>query len=143
MAHIVEGKSYSEVASYLHVGKETVKGWIRRFKDNGLEGLRESPRSGAKRKLDAKRENEFKQAVIKSQEERKGGRISGSDIHTLLRDQFDVKCELSTVYNYLQQVNLSWITVRSKHPKQDPKAQETFKKTLTNSPLINSRPHRT
>jgi hypothetical protein len=46
----------------------------------GLDGLRESSRSGAKRKLPADQEIKFKEAVITLQEERVGGRITGHDI---------------------------------------------------------------
>lgn len=105
-------------------------GWVRRFKDNGLEGLRESPRSGAKRKLAGDQEAEFKASVIALQEEREGGRITGHDVQILLKNKFQVDCNLSSVYNYLHHVGLSWITVRSKHPKHDPEKQAHFKKTF-------------
>ena len=132
MAHLVEGRSYNEVAIFLCVGLDTVKGWVRRFKDEGLKGLRESNRSGAKRKLKAHQEVEFKSSVIALQDEREGGRITGHDVQQLLKDKFQVACGLSSVYNYLHHINLSWITVRSKHPKQDPEEQEQFKKTFKN-----------
>jgi len=130
MVHIKEGRTYNEVATFLCVKPETVKGWIKRFKDSGLAGLKESYRSGAKRKLASHQEAEFKAATIALQEEREGGRITGHDVQKLLNDTFQVDCKLSSTYNYLHQVDLSWITVRSKHPKQDPEKQVHFKKTF-------------
>jgi transposase len=97
---------------------------LARFKALGLDGLRESSRSGAKRKLPADQEIKFKEAVITLQEERVGGRITGHDIRQLLDEQFQIKCCLNSVYNLLARLNIVWITVRSKHPKQDQTTQD-------------------
>ena len=132
MMQLSNDRSYDEIAASLGVKKPTVKDWIQRFKKEGLDGLRESPRSGAKRKLSTKQEVIFKEKVIELQEQREGGCITGLDVQRLLQDEFQVDCHLNSVYNYLHRVCLSWITVRSKHPKQDPEEQERFKK-LSNS----------
>ncbi|RLA18499.1 MAG: transcriptional regulator [Gammaproteobacteria bacterium] len=128
MAHLQEGREYHEVATFLCIKVGTVKLWLRKFKADGLNGLQESPRSGAKRKLDPSQETIFKEAVVSLQEKREGGRITGHDIQQLLKEQFKVKCSLSSVYNMLSRLNLVWITVRSKHPKQSQMTQDDFKK---------------
>ena len=130
MAHLQEGWSYPEIATALRVHKTTVHGWMLRFETAGLDGLRESPRSGANRKLEVSQEAKFKEAVFELQEQRSGGRITGHDIRTLLEEQFQVMCCLNSVYNLLARLDLVWITVRSKHPKQSQMSQDTFKKTF-------------
>jgi len=130
MSHLQEGREYAEVALFLCVSSETVQKWVKRFKASGLDGLRESPRSGAKRKLKESQEIDFRKAVIALQENRSGGRITGHDIQRLLADQFQVKCCLNSVYNLMNRLNLVWITVRSKHPHQSEEKQDSFKKTL-------------
>ena len=130
MMHLQAGKEYDEIALFLGVEKETVKGWIKRFRKDGIEGLKESPRSGAKRKLLISLDAVFKAAVIDLQEAREGGRITGKDVQALLQDSFQVNCALNSAYNYLHRVDLSWITVRSKHPKQDQEKQDAFKKNF-------------
>ena len=130
MAHLQEGREYHEVAQFLCVSIETVQKWVKRFKVSGLDGLRESPRSGAKRKLKENQEVDFKKAVIALQENRSGGRITGHDIQRLLADQFEVKCCLNSVYNLMNRLNLVWITIRSKHPQQSQEKQDDFKKTF-------------
>ncbi len=129
MFHLQQDRSYAEVAFFLCVHEATVKGWLARFNALGLDGLRESPRSGATRKLPADQETKFKEAVTTLQEERVGGRITGHDIRQLLDEQFQVKCCLNSVYNLLARLNIVWITSRSKHPKQDQAMQDDFKKT--------------
>ncbi|MDD5580957.1 MAG: winged helix-turn-helix domain-containing protein [Methylobacter sp.] len=101
---------------------------MQRFKAAGLEGLRESARSGAKRIWAAGQEAEFKEAVVKLQEQRSGGRITGPAIRALLEEQFQVSCRLTSVYNLLARLGLVWITVRSKPPKQSQESQDRFKK---------------
>ncbi|WP_340124250.1 helix-turn-helix domain-containing protein [Methylobacter svalbardensis] len=134
MAHLQEGREYHEVAKFLYVSEETVQKWVKRFKAFGLEGLKESPRSGAKRKLEGSQEFDFKKAVIDLQENRSGGRITGHDIQILLEEQFQVKCCLNSAYNLLSRLDLVWITVRSKHPQQSQEKQDAFKKTFETRP---------
>ena len=130
MAHLQEGWSYPEIAMALRVHEATVHGWVHRFKTAGLDGLRESPRSGAKRKLASSQEVTFKEAVVELQAQRSGGRITGHDIKAMLEEQFQVTCCLNSFYNLLARLNLVWITVRSKHPKQSQASQDAFKKTF-------------
>jgi len=110
----------------LRVPKVNVKGWGQRFKAEGFDGLRESPRSGANRKLDAARETEFKAALMGLQDQRLGGRVKRHYIRALLEEQFQVACCLNSVFNLLARLDLVWITVRSKHPKQSQASQDTF-----------------
>jgi transposase len=131
MEHLNEGYLYREVAQFLGVHLTTVQDWVHRFSAEGLDGLRESPRSGATRKLSANREEAFKAAVMALGEQREGGRITGHTIRTLLAEQFGVHCCLNSVYNLLHRLGLVWITARSKHPKQDQAVQDAFKKTLS------------
>jgi transposase len=126
MAHLQEGREYHEIATALRVGKGTVQDWVKRFKAAGLDGLRESPRSGAKRKLEASQEDPFKEAVLRLQGQRPGGRATGHDIQAMLSEQFQVACCVNSVYNLLGRLDLVWITVRSKHPKQSQANQDAF-----------------
>ena len=131
MAHLQEGRNCHEIGTALRVHATTVHGWMLRFETAGLDGLRESPRSGAKRKLEPSQEAKFKKAVVDLQKQRSGGRITGHDIRALLKEQFQVTCCLNSVYNLLARLDLVWITVRSKHPQQSQACQDAFKKTST------------
>ena len=130
MAHLQEGRDYHEIAMALRVHEATVHGWLHRFKTAGLDGIRESPGSGAKRKLQPSQEVRFKEAVVELQEQRSGGRLTGHDIKAMLEEQFQVTSCLNSVYNLLARLGLVWITVRSKHPKQSQASQDAFKKTF-------------
>jgi transposase len=48
----------------------------------------------------------------------------------LIKDAWGVNYTLSGVYYLMKDIGMSWISARSKHPKQDEQAQRQFKKTL-------------
>ena len=46
----------------------------------------------------------------------------------MIKEELDVTYQKTNIYQLMHKLNLSWITTRSKHPKQSIEAQETFKK---------------
>ena len=129
-AHIRDGKSNTEVSKILKVNRKTVSDWIKKFNKEGIEGLKEKGGRGANLKLQASEEEAFRKAVLELQDKKTGGRIKGTDVLKLLEEKFSVKCSLQSAYNALHRVGLVWISGRSKHPKSDLEAQESFKKNL-------------
>ncbi len=133
LLHLTKGKTIIEVSKMLCVSPRTVAYWINRYKKEGIDGLKDKPGRGAKTKLPKEHETKLCETVLVMQEERKGGRVKGEDVRKMLADKFNVFCSLSGVYSLLHRVGLSWITSRSKHPKQSEEVQELFKKTLQKS----------
>ncbi|QUJ69007.1 winged helix-turn-helix domain-containing protein [Photobacterium sp. GJ3] len=60
-----------------------------------------------------------------------GGRLTGADIHAYIVQQFNKHYHTDFIYYLLDQMGFSWITSRSKHPKQCQATQEAFKKLPT------------
>jgi len=127
--NLQKGKGIREVSRILSVHENSVKNWVKRFRKNGIEGLKDQSGRGAKRKLPTEQEQGFREAVLKLQANRKGGRIRGADVLELMKKKFGIDCCLDTAYESLKRANLVWITSRSRHPKTDEEAQESFKKT--------------
>ncbi|AAK41740.1 Partial transposase from ISC1048 [Saccharolobus solfataricus P2] len=50
--HVVDGKSEKEVSKMLNKGYSTIKLWIGKYKKEGLDGLKDKPRSGRPRKVE-------------------------------------------------------------------------------------------
>jgi len=128
-AHLREGKTFTEAAASVRVDLRSLMRWVRRFRAEGLEGLKDKPGRGAKPLIPPEHRAAFRQAVLELQEKRTGGRIRGRDVLELMQTQYGIDPTLKTVYNSLKRVDLVWITGRSIHPKADLEAQETFKKT--------------
>lgn len=128
-AHIREGKSFTETAIAIRVKLRTLMNWIKQFKNDGIEGLKDKAGRGAKPFLPEEHLQAFRQAVLELQKNKVGGRIRGSDVLELMRTKYGVDPSLRTVYDTLKRAELVWITGRSIHPKADLEAQEAFKKT--------------
>lgn len=127
-AHIRDGKTFTEAAAAIKIKVRTLMNWIKRFKEQGIDGLADRAGRGAKPCLSPEDRAAFKQAVLELQQKRSGGRIRGSDVLALMKEKYNVEPTLSTVYNTLKRADLVWITGRSVHPKADIEAQENFKK---------------
>ncbi|MGE3954177.1 MAG: transposase [Parachlamydiales bacterium] len=127
-AHISQGKSFSEAAAAVRVSRRALMKWVKRFREQGIDGLKESPGRGAKLSVSAEEQAAFKEAVLELQRNRNGGRIRGKDVLELMIKKYGIEPCLSTVYNTLKRVDLVWISGRSQHPNADIEAQENFKK---------------
>lgn len=128
-AHIREGKTFTETATAVRVKLRTLMNWIKQFKSEGLEGLKDKPGRGVKPFLPEEHRNAFREAVLELQKNRVGGRIRGTDVLELMKTKYGVNPSLRTVYDTLKRADLVWITGRSIHPKADLEVQEAFKKT--------------
>lgn len=130
MHHIQLGKSLKNVAKIVQCHWITVQQWLKRFKEEGFDGLYESQRSGAPRKIEKEAESFISEKLSKLSEAKTVGYITGAQMHQIMIDKFNTKCCLKTVYNTMHKLNFSWITSRSIHPKTSTEIQEEYKKTL-------------
>jgi transposase len=130
LGNLQAGKTKTEIINTFQITFPTLREWLLRYISDGVEGLREKPGKGRKKKLSSDQEEEFRKEVELLQELREGGRIRGQDIQVLLREKFCVDHALPSVYHVLERCGLSWISSRSKHPKSDPEIQEDFKKNF-------------
>ena len=63
-----------------------------------------------------------------SHENTQGGRLIAQDVRQYISDTFQIDYQLRNVYRIMDALGFSWITSRSKHPKQSQQTQDTFKK---------------
>lgn len=127
--HLQQGICKREVCKMVCISRPTLDSWLLWYKESGLKRLRQKVQGrGAKSKISASKE-ELQQAILKLQDDRNGGRIIADDIQKMIEQTYQVKYHKCHIYNMLRRLGMSWISVRSKHPKSDPAAQESFKKT--------------
>lgn len=128
LSHIKDGANITETAKYLKVSRRIVNEWLKRFYANGIDGLKEKRRPGRPCALSDTQLEQLKQHVHSNSIKPSGGRLKGSLLVTYIHQEFGVIYSLDNIYRLLHQLNFSWITSRSKHPKQSIEAQEDFKK---------------
>lgn len=129
MYHLQLGKSFKAISVIVKSHWKTVQSWLRRFRNEGFEGLFESQRSGAPRKINAIQESVLSNKIKTLSESRTGGYTTGKELHNMLLKEYGAKCALRTVYNTMHRLGFSWVTSRSTHPKSNQEIQNTYKKT--------------
>jgi transposase len=133
----LRGHEKEEVARLLSVAKSTVETWAYRYRDKGIDALRPKKRSGREPTLPRHRHEEFKARIQAGPREGDGVcTLRGKDAVQILNKEFGVEYSLNGVYDLLHRLNLSCLTPRPKHEKNDPVAMEAFKQR---APLLSRR----
>lgn len=128
VSHFIEGKNRTEIACFLKVSRRSVNIWIKSYLDHGLAGLKAKSPTGRPSKLTPEQLKQVKAYIIDNAIKSEGGRLQGRDVQTFIESQFAVTYQKTNIYQLMHKLNLSWITTRSKHPKQSIEAQASFKK---------------
>lgn len=128
LSHIKNGANRTQTAKYLQVSRRMVNEWVKRFNEEGLDGLKEKPRSGRPRALSTEQLKKLKAYVESHAIKPNGGRLKGTLVIAYVEQEFGVSYSLTNIYRLLHQLGFSWITSRSRHPKQSQDAQDEFKK---------------
>jgi len=123
-----EGHSRTAIAKILNVSRRLVNEWITKYLSGGFDALALKLATGQPSRLTNEQKIQLKQYVLGHAVKEQGGRLMGKDIQKYIHDTFNVKYEIRNIYRIMNQLELVWITSRSKHPKQDLNAQEAFKK---------------
>lgn len=128
VSHFIDGQSRTQIAKYLKVSRTSVNKWVKAYLDQGVVGLHGEKHTGRHKRLSEMQLRQLKNFVVTMAVKPDGGRLQGKDVQAYIASEFGVQYQKSNIYNLLHGLNLSWITTRSKHPKQSIEAQETFKK---------------
>jgi len=128
LAHFQEGHSRTDIAKFLKVSRTSVNKWISQYHQNGLQGLVDKKTTGRPLRLSEAQCRQLVNHVNKASNNNDGGRLLGTDIQSYIANNFGFHYHLSSVYKLLHRLGFSWITSRSKRPKQSLETQEDFKK---------------
>ena len=127
LANIKDGASIKETAEFVKVGRVAVSNWVKWFKQGGLAGV-SGQYKGRPQTITDEQLQMFKEYVLAKSIKKNGGRLTGEDIQCYLKTTFGIHYSLTHIYRLLKQLNISWITSRSRHPKQSQEVQDDFKK---------------
>jgi len=122
------GKSRTEISKLLSVSRRLVNEWITKYLNGGVDALALKKSTGRPANLSSSEKERLKVFVVSHSVKSEGGRLIGQDIQEYIKNTFAVSYQLRNVYRLMSELNLSWITSRSMHPKQSIEAQEDFKK---------------
>jgi transposase len=128
LSHIKNGANNTQTARNLHISRRIVNDWVKRFYEQGLDGLKEKPRSGRPCSLNEQQLSQLSQYIHDNSIKPKGGRLKAQTLVAYITQEFKVDYSIDNIYRLLHQLGFSWITSRSRHPKQSDEVQEAFKK---------------
>lgn len=131
LAMVLEGSSREDAARQAGMDRQTLRDWVHRYNEIGVDGLRSRRAPGPAPKLTAAQMQEFRALVV-----------AGPDpaVHHVvrwrcvdLRDEvvrrFGVTVQERAIGKWLRKLGLTRLQPRPYHPKKDPAAEEAFKKT--------------
>lgn len=133
LALVLDGHSRTEAARAAGMDRQTLRDWVHRYNERGLEGLSNRPERGApRRKLAADHEAAVAAWVREGPrlEKHKVIRWRLVDLRDEIARRFGVCLHERTVGKLMARLHFSRVSVRPRHPAQNLAAQEAHKKTL-------------
>ena len=128
ISHFLETGNRAEISRILKVSRCSVNKWVAKYLSHGLPALEAKKAKGQPCPLSNKQREQLSDFIDKQSRSTKGGRLTGETIRVYISEQFQVNYHPNAVYKLLHRLGFSWITSRSKHPKQSQAAQDEFKK---------------
>lgn len=132
IALVVEGVDRKTAAETYGMDRQTLRDWVHRYNAEGLAGL--ANRRGETRppRLDAGQVAELVSWVEAGPDPATDGvvRWRRQDLRARIAQRFGVELHERTVGKYLAALGYRRLSVRPRHPKIDPGAQEGFKKAF-------------
>ncbi len=125
----LENQNRAQIARQLKVSRGSVNKWVSNYLMSGMAGLEDKPRHGRRSFLTPEQQDKLASYIHQQSQSDIGGRLTGEQIKHYIVEQFNVDYHPNHVYKLLAGLGFSWITSRSKHPKQSKAAQNEFKKT--------------
>ena len=132
LAMVLEGRSRTEAAHQNGMDRQTLRDWVHRYNAEGIAGLKDRIAPGRAAALTAEQREVFKALVIKGPDfaVHKVVRWRCQDLRAEVARLFEVEVHESTIGTWLHELGLTRLQPRPVHPKKDPEAEATFKKTL-------------
>lgn len=131
LADLLEGKLRYEVAKSHGVTTTSLRLWILRYNREGIEGLKNKPRSGRKPCLNEAQKEAFCRIVETGPTAEDGiVRWRCVDLKKWLKEKQNVEVNERTVGKLLKRYGFSHMSGRPVHHKNDPEVIEAFKKNL-------------
>lgn len=125
------GYTAPAIAMSLGLSRRICQRWVRRFNDQGLEGLQDLRGTKPRSPLTTEQEAQVRlriEAGPTLQDEVCS--LRGVDIQRILGQEFDVWRSLAGIYHLLHRLGYSYLRPRPRHRRADPEAQEKFKREL-------------
>jgi transposase len=132
IAMVLEETSRLDAARQTGMDRQTLRDWVVRYNEQGVDGLASRKPPGAAAKLSAAQMSELRDLVLAGPDPKtdKIVRWRCVDLREAVTQRFCVTVPERTIAKWLRKLKLTRLQPRPFHPKMDAAAQQAFKKTL-------------
>jgi len=132
LAAVLDGMNRTDSARIGGMDRQTLRDWVHRFSEHGPDGLKDSWSKGKPPRLSAEQQAELAQLVETGPDRAVHGvvRWRRVDLQRVIAERFGVVYHERTIGKLLKALGFSHISARPRHPGQDARTIEAFKKTL-------------
>ena len=138
LAMVLEGRSRTEAAGFNGMDRQTLRDWVHRYNQGGIRGLKSRRHPGRAPLLTPLQKAELLEIVTAGPDPAIHGVVRWRcvDLQAQVERRFGVNVHVNTIGVWLHDLGLTRLQPRPVHPKKDPEAETTFKKT---SPIWSKR----
>ena len=131
LAAVRDGMDRGGAAKIGGMDRQTLRDWVHRFNAAGPEGVIDNWTAGPKPRLSAEQQAQFAQIVEAGPDREKDGvvRWRRIDLKRVIAERFGVDFHPRYVGKLLKKLGFSHMSARPRHPAQDERIVEAFKKT--------------
>jgi transposase len=131
IAAVLDGMSRAEAAKIGGMDRQTLRDWVHRFNAQGPAGLKDNRRPGNPRRLSRAQLEELSQIVETGPDRAVDGvvRWRRVDLRRVVGERFGIDYHERSIGKLLEALGFSHISARPRHPMQDGRTIEAFKKT--------------
>ena len=128
---VLDGASRTEAARAAGMDRQTLRDWVIRYNEEGIDGLCDRPRSGRPGRLSPAQLGELAQLVEDGPDVAVHGVVRWRcvDLKAQIQARFEVTLSERQVERILKRLKFARLSVRPRHPQADEAAQQAFKKT--------------
>jgi len=131
LAMVLDGHPRLLAAQAGGMDRQTLRDWVHRYNEHGVEGVRDIRNKGRAPALSAEQMQELEGLVLAGPDLATDGVVRWRcvDLRAQVKARFEVELHESTVGKLLRKLGMTRLQPRPFHPKTDPQAQEAYKKT--------------
>jgi transposase len=131
VAMVLEGRSRTEAAEFNGMDRQTLRDWVHRYNAGGVRGLKSRRHPGRAPALTDLQRAELLNLVLEGPDPEIHGVVRWRcvDLQAEVERRFGVKVHENTIGRWLHELGLRRLQPRPYHPRKDPQAEATFKKT--------------
>ena len=133
IALVLDGWSREAAAEACAMDRQTLRDWVHRYNESGLEGLTDRPRrNGPRPRLSAEQRAKVAEWVEQGPDFERDGVVRWRcvDLQRRILEEFSVSLHERTVGKLLRKLSFRRLSVRPQHPQTKPEEQAVFRAAL-------------